>query len=55
VGQTVTVPAGTFDNAIVLARTSDGSEKFYWFVAGVGKVKEEGGQTEELVSYQVNP
>jgi hypothetical protein len=55
VDQTVTVPAGTFDNAVVVARVSDGSEKSYWFVPGVGKVREEGGQIEELVSYQVSP
>ena len=29
--------------------------KTYWYVPGVGKVKETGGQTEELVSYEVAP
>lgn len=49
----VVVPAGTFD-ALVLQRTSGSDNiKQYWFVRGVGKVKETGGQTEELVSYDV--
>jgi hypothetical protein len=43
------VPAGTFD-AIVLRKVG-GSEKRYWYVRGVGKVKETGGQVEELVSW----
>lgn len=50
----VTVPAGTF-NAIVVQKAGGGSVKTYWYVRGVGKVKETGGQTEELVSYEVNP
>lgn len=54
VNQPVTVPAGTF-TAIVLIKAGEASLKTYWFVPGVGKVKETGGQTEELVSYQVAP
>jgi hypothetical protein len=54
VNQTVTVPAGTF-SAIVLIKVGGSSPKTYWYVPGVGKVKETGGQTEELVSYQVAP
>jgi len=50
----VTVPAGTFD-AVVLKRTGAQNEKVYFFVPGVGKVKEVGGQSEELVSYVVDP
>ncbi len=50
----VTVPAGTFD-AIVVQKAGGGDVKTYWYVRGVGKVKETGGQTEELVSYKVNP
>jgi hypothetical protein len=45
----VTVPAGTF-KAIHLWKFGGSSTKFYWYVPGVGKVKEEGGQTEELVA-----
>lgn len=47
----VEVPAGRF-TAVRLRRVdmSDGSVKTYWYVAGLGKVKETGGQTEELVS-----
>jgi len=51
--ETVTVPAGTFD-AVVLQKIG-GSTKTYWYVWGVGKVKETGGQTEELTSYMVAP
>jgi hypothetical protein len=50
----VTVPAGTF-RAIVLQRGGGDTPKKYWFVRGVGKVKETGDETEELVSYQLAP
>jgi len=49
----VTVPKGTFD-AIVFEKTG-GTTKRYWYVPGVGKVKETGAQTEELVDYEVSP
>jgi hypothetical protein len=49
----VTVPAGTF-RAVVLQRAGGTSVKTYWFVPGIGKVKETGGQIEELVSYEVS-
>jgi hypothetical protein len=55
VNQTVTVPAGTFTNAIVLIKSGGSSQKTYWYVPGVGKVKETGGQTEELTAYTVKP
>jgi hypothetical protein len=55
VNQTVTVPAGTFTNAIVFVKAGGSSTKTYWYVPGVGKVKETGGQTEELLSFQVSP
>jgi hypothetical protein len=48
----VTVPAGTFD-AIVLQKAGGQTTKQYWYVPGIGKVKETGGQTEELVSHTV--
>lgn len=49
----VEVPAGKFD-AVVVQRTSGSDNvKQYWFVRGVGKVKETGGQTEELQSFSV--
>jgi hypothetical protein len=50
----VTVPAGTFQ-ALVLRKSGGMSQKTYWFVPGVGKVKETGSQIEELVSYEVSP
>jgi hypothetical protein len=52
--ETVTVPAGTFE-ALKVNRvsSSQGAVKTYWFVENVGKVKEEGGQLEELERYEV--
>jgi hypothetical protein len=52
----VTVPAGSFV-AIYLQKVSatGGSAKTYWYVPGVGKVKESGGQLEELVAYSLVP
>jgi hypothetical protein len=50
----VTVPAGTF-HALILQKAGSSVAKTYWFVRGVGKVKETGGQTEELVEYHVVP
>jgi hypothetical protein len=54
--ESVTVPAGTF-TAVYLQKVSatGGSAKTYWYVPGVGKVKESGGQLEELVSYTLAP
>lgn len=45
--ETVEVPAGTFEHAIHFRKVG-GSTKEYWYVRGVGKVKETGSQTEEL-------
>lgn len=50
----VTVPAGTFD-AVVFRKIGASSVKQYWYVPGVGKVKETGGQLEELTSFEVVP
>ncbi|PTL81648.1 hypothetical protein [Vitiosangium sp. GDMCC 1.1324] len=52
--ETVTVPAGTL-RALVLRKSGTSKTKTYWFVRGIGKVKETGGQTEELVSYELVP
>lgn len=57
VDETVTVPAGTF-SAVRITRTdttSGGSAKTQWFVAGVGKVREENntGHLEVLTSYSI--
>jgi hypothetical protein len=56
--ESVTVPVGTFDNCVVVKRTStfgSSSEiKLYYFAKGVGKVKEvTGGKVEQLVEYSV--
>lgn len=48
----VTVPAGTFQ-ALVVQKAGGTKLKTYWYVPGLGKVKETGGQTEELVDYDV--
>jgi len=57
VDDVVAVPAGRFC-ALRVRRTSavgdkGGSDKTYWFVRGIGKVKETGGKTEELVEYRI--
>lgn len=49
--ESVTVPAGTFTAVRLHKVTSGAADKMFWFVAGVGKVKETGDQTEELVAY----
>lgn len=54
VSEAVTVPAGTFE-AIVFRKVGADSLKTYWYVPGVGKVKETGGQTEELADYELQP
>jgi hypothetical protein len=46
----VTVPAGEFEAIRIRRDREGGSSKTYWFVPGLGKIKEIGGQTEELVS-----
>jgi hypothetical protein len=51
--ETVEVPAGTFEHAIHLQKVGGSSTKDYWYVHGVGKVKETGGQTEELTEYDL--
>lgn len=50
---TLTVPAGTFENVLHLQKVGGSSNKQYWWARGVGKLKETGSQTEELVSYEV--
>ena len=52
--ETVTVPAGTFEHSVHLRKTVGASLKEYWYVRGVGKVKEIGSQTEELTEYSVS-
>jgi hypothetical protein len=56
VDETVTVPAGTYKALhIIRVDTSDASTKNYWFVRGIGKVKEvtSGGHTEDLASFNI--
>jgi hypothetical protein len=51
----VTVPAGTFTAIYLQKASGGGTTKTYWYVPGVGKVKEDGGQLEELVSHELVP
>ena len=51
----VTVPADTYADPVIIQKAGGSSLKTYWYVRGVGKVKETGGQTEELVSFTVSP
>jgi hypothetical protein len=54
--ESVTVPAGTFPNALKVIRTKQGKElkdRTYWLVPGIGKVKEDGERLELLESYDV--
>jgi hypothetical protein len=54
--ESVTVPAGTFPNALKVVRTKQGKEakdRTYWLVPGIGKVKEDGERLELLQSFDV--
>jgi hypothetical protein len=46
--ETLEVPAGTFEHVIHFQKVGGSSSKDYWYVRGLGKVKETGSQTEEL-------
>jgi hypothetical protein len=48
----VSVPAGQFV-AVVFEKSNATTSKRYWYARGIGKVREEGTQTEELVSYSL--
>lgn len=60
-GLTLTVKAGTFTDVIKVQRdkVNDKGEvkpdkvRYYWLAPGVGKIREEGERTEELVQYDV--
>lgn len=53
--ETVTTPMGTFTSALHVRRVSGSGKKLkdYWYVRGIGKVKEDGSdkQVEELISH----
>ena len=51
--ETVEVPAGTFEHVIHFQKAGGDSTKEYWYLRGVGKLKETGSQTEELVDYKI--
>jgi hypothetical protein len=50
--ETVSVAGKTYEHAVHFQKFSN-SAKDYWYLRGVGKLKETGSQTEELVSYTV--
>jgi hypothetical protein len=51
--ETITVPAGTYSTIRVRRATSGGPAKIFWYAKGVGKIKEVGGQLEELSSAEI--
>jgi hypothetical protein len=53
--ESVTVPAGTFTCLKVRRKGNDAgqSDKVFWFAKGVGKIKEIGDQTEELMAFSM--
>jgi hypothetical protein len=62
VDQTVTVtpPGGaakTYPGCIQVSHSNNSGsmDKNFWYARGIGKVKETGGQTEELLDYHVQP
>jgi hypothetical protein len=50
---TVEVPAGVFEHVIHLQKIGASTSKEYWYLRGVGKLKETGSQTEELTAYEL--
>jgi hypothetical protein len=51
--ETLEVPAGTFDHVIHFQKVGSSTSKEYWYLRGVGKLKETGTQTEELTEASV--
>jgi hypothetical protein len=49
----LTVGAGTFKDVVVFQKVGGDTPKTYYYARGVGKLKETGGQTEELVDYEL--
>src|SRR5882724_2669668 len=51
--ETLQVPLGTFEHVIHFQKIGSSTSKEYWYLRGVGKLKETGSQTEELTDYQL--
>jgi hypothetical protein len=51
----VTVPKDSYEDPVIVQKAGGNSLKTYWYVRGIGKVKESGGQTEELTDFTVAP
>jgi hypothetical protein len=52
IDESVVVAGKTYEHAVHFQKFSNAA-KDYWFLRGVGKLKETGTQTEELLSYQI--
>ena len=52
VDESVNVAGKTYDHAVHFQKFTNAA-KDYWYLRGVGKLKETGSQTEELVSYEL--
>jgi hypothetical protein len=48
-------PARTYTGCVQVSHSlaTPGARKSFWFCRGIGKVKETGGQTEELIDHKV--
>lgn len=51
--ETLEVPAATFEHVIHFQKVGSSTSKEYWYLRGVGKLKEGGSQTEELTEYEL--
>ena len=51
--ESIEVPAGKFEHVIHFQKVGSSSTKEYWYLRGVGKLKEIGTQTEELTEYKL--
>lgn len=51
--ETLTVPLDTFEHVVHFQKVGSSTSKEYWYLRGVGKLKETGSQTEELTAYHL--
>lgn len=51
--ETLKVPYGSFQHVIHFQKVGSSTSKDYWYLRGVGKLKETGSQTEELTDYHL--
>lgn len=55
VDESVTAAGERYDQTVHFRKNTSSTTKEYWYKPGVGKIKEIGGQTEELVSFTLVP